>query len=179
MSHRAGNIWAMPPTPTHRARIPREVALRPRLLLAMPAVRARIEEIQRELLDELHSIDEQVQSLIWRRQAVVAELRRCRDGLGHAGTHWKRQPLPGDVDAEPEGTIAIGGPDLRRVVAEIVHGAGKPVDINEIYRMLLAGGHRPAGRFSQAISNALRPEVAAGRILRLDRGLYAPREPGA
>lgn len=157
----------------YQDRIPRAVALRSRVMVATPAVRARIEALQSELLEELHRIDTLAQDLVWRRQRVVGELRRCRDGLGQVGLHCKRQPLPGDIDTEPDGTIEISGPELRRAVTAMVHAAGAPVDVSQIHRMLLAHGRRPDGRPSQAISNALRPEVAAGRIVRLNRGVYA------
>jgi hypothetical protein len=148
------------------------VALRPRMILAGPLVRARIQEIQTELLDELHRIDAAAQDLVVRRHEVVAELRQCRDGLGRVGTHFKRAPLPADVDALPEGTTAIAGPDLTQAVTAMVQAAGRPVSLSQIHRMLLAHGLHPAGRPSQAISNALRPEVAARRVVRLQRGIY-------
>jgi hypothetical protein len=157
----------------YQAPIPRQIALRRRAITAAPGMRARIREIQAELLDELHRLDAAAQDLVWRRQAVVTELGRCRDALGHAGTHWKRDPLPADVDTEPEGTIDIRGQDLRHAVTAVMRAAGAPVDVGQIHRMLLAHGRRPAGRPSQAISNALRAELAKGRVVRLDRGVYA------
>jgi hypothetical protein len=144
------------------------------MLLAHPRMRARIEEIQSQLLDELHRIDDEVQQLVWRRELVVKELRRCRDAFGHVGTHWRREPLPGDIDTEPNGTVEIAGVDLRQALAAMVRDADRPVRIGELHRMLLAHGRRPAGRASQAISNALRAEVAAGRVVRVDRGVYGP-----
>jgi hypothetical protein len=160
----------------HPRRIPRAVALRPRMIPATPAVRTRIQEIQAELVDELHRIDAAVQDLVMQRLDVTTELRRCRDGLGHVGTHLKRVPLPADVDIRPEGTIEIRGADLTQAVTAMVRAAGRPVTVGEIHRMLLAHGRRPAGRASQAISNALRPEVAKGRVVRVSRGVYGPED---
>jgi hypothetical protein len=154
------------------ASIPRATALRPRMYPTTPLMRARIAGIQAQLLDELHQIDAEVQDLVERRLEVVAELRLCRDGLGPIGIPGKRQPLPRDIDAEPEGTVEIAGPDLTQAVNAMLQAAGRPVSLSEMHRMLLAHGLRPAGRPSQAISNALRPGVARGRVVRLDRGIY-------
>jgi hypothetical protein len=139
-------------------------------------VKARIEEIQAELLEELHRIDAEATTLVARRANVVAELRRCRDAFGGIGSHRiKRVPLPLDIDAIPEGTRPIGGAALREAIAAVVQRADHPLRVNEIHRMLLAWGLNPKGRPSKAISDALRAEVRAGRVLRLLRGLYGAR----
>jgi hypothetical protein len=154
--------------------VSRQWALRPKQFPAAGAVREKVEEIQTELLDDLRTIDDEVQALVWRRQAVVAELRRCRDALSGAPTKYTRRvPLPGDVDAEPEDTRLLTGTNLREAAAAMVRAAARPVTVTEIHRMLLANGMRAAGRYAKAISDALRAEVAAGRVVKVYRGVYA------
>jgi hypothetical protein len=152
----------------------RQWALRPKQFPATGAMKEKVEEIQAELLDDLRTIDGEVQELVWRRQAVVAELRRCRDALSGAATKYTRRvPLPSDVDAEPEDTRPLTGTNLREAAAAMVHAAARPVTVTEIHRMLLAHGMRATGRYAKAISDVLRVEVAAGRLVKVDRGVYA------
>jgi hypothetical protein len=72
----------------------------------------------------------------------------------------------------PEGTTPISGRELREAIAMVLRDVGRPVNINEIHRMLLARGLTTEGRASKAISDALRTEVMAGRLTRLERGIY-------
>jgi hypothetical protein len=119
-----------------------------------------------------------VEQLVARRQHIMAELRRCRDAFGRVGyARSKRVPLPGDVDAIPEGAVPIAGRPLRQAAAALVVMAGRPVSVDDIHRMLLARGLNPEGRPSKAISDALRYEVTAGRLSRVARGVYGPPEP--
>jgi hypothetical protein len=55
----------------------------------------------------------------------------------------------------------------------MVRLAAWPVSVSDIHRLLLAHGLRPSTPPSMRIANALRPEVAAGRIVRVSRGIYA------
>jgi hypothetical protein len=135
-------------------------------------VRAKLVEVQQELVNELETVEAELLRLSTRRSAIVAELRRCRDAFGYADMHHRRFPLAGDIDAVPENTREIAGSELRGAVAEMVRIASRPVTVEEIYRMLLAHGLRPAGYHAEKISNALRAEVKAGRVLRLARGMY-------
>jgi hypothetical protein len=160
--------------PTRRFPVTRTRAMRPRYFLAQGAIKAKILEIQSELLAELREIDDQVQTLVVRRNAVVGELRRCRDAFGGVGAkHMRRIPLPTEVDAEPEGTREVTGRDLREAAAVMLASAGRAVTTSDLHRMLLASGLRVPGRYAKAISDALRPEVAAGRVVKIDRGIYA------
>jgi hypothetical protein len=134
-----------------------------------------IDAYQDHLLAELHGIDTQSATLAGWREAIVAELRRCRDARGWVDIQRRRVPLPGDVDAEPEGTRPLHGPDLRDAVVAAVYAAGRPVTVSEIHRMLMSCGQRPCGDASKGISNALRVPVATGVVHRLPRGVYAPR----
>jgi hypothetical protein len=159
--------------------VPFHVALRPRSLPgAFPPAERVIAAYQDHLLTELRSIDEQAASLATWRQAIVMELRRCRDARGWVDMHRRRAPLPGDVDAAPEETRPIAGSDLRDAAVAAIYAARRPVNVTEIYRMLCSWGVAPAGNRSRTISDALRAPVAAGVIIRLARGVYrAPPRP--
>jgi hypothetical protein len=149
-------------------------ALLPRTGWAYGRVKAKIEEIQRGLVDELTTLDAEVQQLIRRRQEIVADLHRCRDAFGGiGGRELRRVPLPDEVKAAPCGTTPVSGRVLRDVSKRMVLEAGRPVSLTDIHRMLLASGISPPGQPTKGISDALRPEVAAGRIVRLSRGVYA------
>jgi hypothetical protein len=157
-----------------RIPIPRNHLLQPRSFLAPPHIRAEIEAVQAELLEELGGIDGQVEALIRRRREIEAELHRCRDAFGRGGgyAYVRRVPLPGDLDALPEGTRPISGRDLREVASQLVAESDRPLAISEIHRMLLAHGLHAEGRPSKAISDALKAEVTAGRLVRTRRGAY-------
>lgn len=149
-------------------------ALLPRTGRAMGPVRAKIEQLQRDLVEELKTLDQDVRALVRRRGEIVTELRVCRDAFGGIGQHGvRRVPLPEEVCATVAGTREIEGRALRDAAARMVRLAAWPVSLSDIYRMLLAHGLRPANPPSMRIANALRPEVAAGRIERLSRGIYA------
>ena len=153
--------------------VPFHVALRPRTLPgAFPPAERVIAAYQDHLLAELHSIDDQAATLAGWRESIVAELRRCRDARGWVDMHRRRAPLPGDVDAEPDGTRPLAGSDLRDAVISAVYAAGRPVMVTEIYRMLCACGVAPAGNRSHDISDALRAPTAAGIVSRIGRGAY-------
>ena len=153
--------------------VPFYVAMRPRTLPgAFPPAERVIAAYQEHLLTELRSIDERAATLAAWRQAIVAELRRCRDARGWVDMHRRRAPLPGDVDAEPEGTRPLAGADLRDAVVQAIYVANRPVTLTEIYRMLCACGVDPRGNYSRRISDALRAPLAAGIVSRAGRGAY-------
>ncbi len=155
--------------------MPFYVALRPRTLPgAFPPARRVIDAYQEHLLGELRSIDERAATLAAWREAIVGELRRCRDARGWVDMHGRRAPLPGDVDAEPAGTRPVAGTELRDAVVWAIYAAGRPVTLSEIYRMLCSCGLSPAGTRSHAISDSLRSPVAAGIVTRAGRGAYRP-----
>jgi hypothetical protein len=164
--------------PPLRRPISRSFALLPREHCLGAHLRAAIDDIQAELLQQLSEVDTEVQALVARRQDIVADLLRCRDARGRVGYRRRgRVPLPADVDAIPEGTTPVCGRELREAIATVLRGVDRPVNISEIHRMLLARGLTTEGRASKAISDALRTEVVAGRLTRLERGLYGPPPP--
>jgi hypothetical protein len=154
------------------------VAMRPRTLPgAFPPAERVITAYQEHLLGELRSIDERAATLAAWRKAIVAELRRCRDARGWVDMHRRRAPLPGDVDAEPEGTRSISGAELRDAVVSAIYAANRPVTMAEIYRMLCSCGLTPAGNRSRSISDALRAPLSAGIVSRVGRGAYQAGSP--
>lgn len=157
--------------------VPFHVALRPRTFpRAFPPAQRVINAYQEHLLSELHGIDSQSATLAAWREAIVGELRRCRAARGWVDMQRRRAPLPGDMDAEPDGTRRIDGPDLRDAAVAAIYAAGRPVFLSEIHRMLMSCGLRAGGDPSKSISNALRTPVAAGVVSRVAWGVYASRE---
>jgi hypothetical protein len=152
----------------------RNFILHPRTFRPPPHIFTEIEAIQAELVEELTILDEQVQTLTLRRLEIVAELRRCREAFGRVGYRYcgGRIPLPGEVDALPEGTHDVRGHELREMVTRLLKESNRPLTLGEIHRMLLACGLNTVGRPSKAISDALRAEVKAGRVVRTRRGTY-------
>jgi hypothetical protein len=149
-------------------------ALLPRTGRAMGPVRTKIEQIQHDLVEELKTLDQDVRALVRRRREIVTELCVCRDAFGGIGQHdVRRVPLPGEIFATVAETREIGGSALRDAAARMVRLAAWPVSVSDIHRLLLAHGLRPSTPPSMRIANALRPEVAAGRIVRVSRGIYA------
>jgi hypothetical protein len=153
--------------------VPFHIAMRPRTLpRAFPPAQRIIAVYQDHLLGELHSIDEQAATLAAWREAIVAELRRCRDARGWVDMHRRRVPLPGDIDAAPGGTRPLAGTDLRDAATAAIYAAERPVTLPEIYRMLCSCGLAPPGHRSGRISDALRGPLAAGIVSRVGRGAY-------
>jgi hypothetical protein len=153
--------------------VPFHVAMRPRTLPgAFPPAERIIAAYQEHLLTELRSVDERASTLVAWRESIVAELRRCRDARGWIDMHRRRAPLPGDIDAVPEGTRPLSGSDLRDAAVAAIYGCGRALNVSEIHRMLLSYGVRPRGDASRDISNALRAPVTAGVVIRVARGLY-------
>ncbi|HEX9545871.1 MAG TPA: hypothetical protein VF942_00955 [Acidimicrobiales bacterium] len=148
--------------------------MHPRSFQAPPHIWAEIEAIQAELLEELRGIDQQVEGLIARRREIEAELLRCRDAFGRGGgyPYVRRVPLPGELDAVPQGTRPISGRELRETASQLIVDSDRPLTLSEIHRILLAHGLHAEGRPSKTISDALKPEVAAGRLVRTGRGTY-------
>ena len=157
--------------------VPFHVAMRPRTFpRAFPPAQRVIDAYQEHLLAELRAIDTQSATLAGWREAIVGELRRCRDARGWVDIQRRRPPLPGDIDAEPEGTRRVDGADLRDAAVAAIHAARRPVSVSEIHRMLMSCGLRAGGDPSKSISNALRAPVAGGVVCRMAWGVYAPRQ---
>ena len=74
---------------------------------------------------------------------------------------------------EPSGCILLWGRGQRYVLTELLFDHG-PLRVAEIVALLHAQGLVVGGRPSKTVSDALRWEVAHGRVVRLDRGLYGP-----
>lgn len=82
---------------------------------------------------------------------------RFRDGRGH--------PL-----FDPSG---LWGVELRYVLCDLIAGAaGATCTVGELVEAVERCGFRLAGRPSKEISDALRTEVARGRVVRVGRGRY-------
>lgn len=147
--------------------------LRPRGGLTTGRVKARILEIQQELVDELRSVDDDVQELVDRRAVIVDGLRQCRDALGGRDLRFAcREPLPGEVHATPLRTREVRGADLRDALRRVLREAGRSLTIEEADRGMRARGMHAPTPAAKSISNALAIEVRRARVERVGWGEY-------
>ena len=150
------------------------VIFQPRWGRAGGRVLADIRDRQSALVDALRALAAEVDRLVEQRREIVEGLRLCRDAIGGVGIHWMpRDPLPGEVDAKPEGTRPLRGRELRGAMRQVLAFSERPLTVDELHRGLLARGVRPAGRASKCISDALRWEIRRGSVVQVRRGEYA------
>jgi hypothetical protein len=90
-----------------------------------------------------------------------------------AGGGFVVTPPDDDERMEPVGCIQLWGRGQRYVLTELLFDHG-PLRVAEILALLHAEGLVVGGRPSKTVSDALRWEVAHGRVVRLGRGLYGP-----
>ena len=148
-------------------RLPPSGPLRDEILL-----RRRLAEL------DLERLDLELGSLLERRRHVTDRIEATT--LALTGTA-RILPVPStsaDTDgptecAQPDRS-SLSGRELRRLAVGLVFAADKPLDLDEIRRLLALQGLAIAGRPSQTLSNALRPAVARGKLIRLAPGTYAP-----
>ncbi len=74
--------------------------------------------------------------------------------------------------AEPSDTAEVAGAELRAAVRRVLSDHGAPLRTDEIRRGLLARGLRPPAPAGKRISDALRAELARGRVERTGRGEF-------
>ena len=72
-------------------------------------------------------------------------------------------------------SLEVRGTDLRYLLTAYLFDCG-PATVEELVDALTYHGFRPVGRASKAISDALRWEIAHGRVIRFRRGRYRPAE---
>ncbi|WP_101950024.1 hypothetical protein [Mycobacterium sp. 3519A] len=70
-------------------------------------------------------------------------------------------------------SLQVRGTDLRYLITAYLFDHG-PASVNDLVDALAYHGFRTAGRASKAVSEALRREIAQGRVTRLRRGRYLP-----
>ncbi|HKY16916.1 MAG TPA: hypothetical protein VJM33_18460 [Microthrixaceae bacterium] len=63
---------------------------------------------------------------------------------------------------------------LRHAICLMLHQHRRAMKVSDIVALLELAGHQLRGRPTQAVSDALRTEVRAGRVVKLDHGTYAP-----
>lgn len=89
------------------------------------------------------------------------------------------EPHPAVGPRIHHGRMELSGIDLRYLLTLILRGAGRPLTVAELIRAVERAGFAVHGRPSKTISDALRWEIARGRVERLGRGVYgfahAPR----
>src|SRR3954454_16505862 len=67
---------------------------------------------------------------------------------------------------------AVAGLELRYLLTVLLIEAGRRVSLAELVRWVEGDGFTLAGRPSKTVSDALRWEIAKGRVLRCGRGIY-------
>jgi hypothetical protein len=135
----------------------------------------------------LTDTDRELDELVARRRALAARIEACT--LAIAGTGWieagasrpRRQRLPGRrvrpvpdpmPAVHPGESAPLSGHPLRLAVDALLQAIGRALDLREVERLLRLQGVVVAGRPSQTLTNALRPALADGSIVRVGRGRY-------
>ncbi len=70
-------------------------------------------------------------------------------------------------------SVEVRGTDLRYLLTAYLFDHG-PATVDELVEALAYHGFRTVGRASKSISDALRWEMAHGRVVRFRRGRYQP-----
>lgn len=69
--------------------------------------------------------------------------------------------------------LVVRGLELRSLLVLVLLDRGGPVSVSELSEAVGRSGFAVRGRPSKQIADALRWEVARGRVVRLERGMYA------
>jgi hypothetical protein len=156
-------------------------ALLPHLVLTA-VVESEIEALEDLALARLEDVEDQIDRLCAERAELLGRLTACRDARHSTVAQiykWPKQPLPIDPDAMPSGR-PVRGPELRAALTEFIVRAQRPLGVNELRRLLAAHGLQVEGDAKKTVANALRWEVAANRVVKRARGLWAaPDRPGS
>jgi hypothetical protein len=86
--------------------------------------------------------------------------------------HPAQDPVP-DPAVDPPTCSLLTGRNLRYVLTETLFGRG-PTTVADLVVAVAQGGFTVRGRPSKTISDALRWEIAHGRVVRLGKGRYGP-----
>jgi len=152
--------------------------LRPRRYGPQPAMRARILGIRDRLLAELDELDDRARRLALRRIELTRRLEVCRQALGQwCPPEDTFLPRVADLRGRVPRPRVLKGGELRKAAAVLLISSGVQMRLYELHAALLLNGVDVADPPSRQLANALRPEVAAGRVLRYGWGLYGA--PGA
>ncbi|MDZ7674953.1 MAG: hypothetical protein U5K30_07790 [Acidimicrobiales bacterium] len=127
-------------------------------------------------VDELRSIDAELDTLMARRRAVTERLAALRPRMWPAtvGRHRRRPPRltetpcpPAPVDAEP-----VSGVELRHLMVAVLQRYG-PLPLRELHGLLHRLGYVvDSKRPVQRLGDAAAYEVREGRLGRVARGVY-------
>jgi hypothetical protein len=136
---------------------------------------------------ELAQADRDLAEATERRRRLVRRVEQCN--LAITGTSQVRDRCTGEVlqrlgwtrripftDPQPEIDLGraqvVSGRRLSDAITELLRVTDQALTLSEIERLLRLGGRVPPGRASKSISDALRRELAAGRVRRIRRGCY-------
>lgn len=133
-----------------------------------------------EWIDELRQLDAEADGLIARRKEVRATLRQIRNQLWPVvpTTRGRRPPI---VDARPHPPIDddpdwLKGRRLRATCVSILRRRGA-TSLEDMHAALHLGGFAiESPRPVQALADAMGYEITQGRVVRVERGVYAPNE---
>ena len=136
---------------------------------------------------ELAQADLDLAEVVARRRRLARRIERCN--LAITGTSQIRDRYTGEVVqrlgwtkripfSDPQPAVApdeakqVAGRALAASATDLLRVTGRPLTLGELERLLRLEGLVPSGRASKTISDALRSEVAAGRVIRERRGCY-------
>ncbi|HXW34097.1 MAG TPA: hypothetical protein VEJ87_05915 [Acidimicrobiales bacterium] len=149
--------------------------LRPRRFPPPPEAREKIYEIEAVLINDLGDVERRMLELTERRHDLIRELTRCRDALGGAASPLSgHTPFPNELAPSDAVRLDIQGRQLREVAARVLRAAPWPITLAELRRSIELLGFEVPDPPSMRLSNALRPEIACGSVVRYGRGLLGP-----
>jgi hypothetical protein len=119
---------------------------------------------RRRLVERVHGLDRLLDGTARIPHPVTGAPLHVRYGLipprtrfGRPGPHWRRTATTDEV---------------RALVLDVLSSTEAPVRVRELVAVLSAHGLETVAPASQAVSNLLRAELAAGRVERTARGVY-------
>jgi hypothetical protein len=183
--------WPRPEPHPPEVRAPASARRDAEVLVARPGwwpprepVRSALLELKAEAEAALTVADEALRAAAAERCRCVERLEACNvalsgtgkvvDGEGRTVQRFQHRvaiPLHDPFPAD-DALVPIRGGLLREAAVEVLRAGGRPSTVAEVRRLLAAHGVRPSGRASQTLSNALRAEVLAGRVVRTARNRY-------